>query len=103
MIFITTPFSFAAVDRLKELKVPAIKIGSGECNNYPLIKKIANLRLPVILSTGMNNYESIAKAVKILRSKVQFALLQCTNVYPTPFEFININCVSTLKKNFQMP
>ena len=49
----------------------------------------------------MNNYESIAKAVKILRSKkVQFALLQCTNVYPTPFEFININCVSTLKKKF---
>ena len=101
MTFISTPFSFAAVDRLKELKVPAIKIGSGECNNYPLIKKIANLKLPVILSTGMNNYESIARAVKILRNKkIKFALLQCTNVYPTPFEFININCVSTLKKKF---
>ncbi len=101
MTFITTPFSFAAVDRLKELKVPAIKIGSGECNNYPLIKKIASLRLPVIMSTGMNDYPNIQKAVNILRkNKIKFALLQCTNVYPTPFNYININCVSELKRKF---
>lgn len=101
MTFISTPFSFAAVDRLKKLKVPAIKIGSGECNNYPLIKKIASLRLPVIMSTGMNDYPSIQKAVDILRkNKIKFALLQCTNVYPTPFNYININCISELKRKF---
>ena len=53
MIFISTPFSRAAVDRLVEFDVPAFKIGSGECNNYPLIEYVCNFKKPVILSTGM--------------------------------------------------
>ena len=53
-IFISTPFSRKAVDRLVSYNVPAFKIGSGECNNYPLIEYIASFKKPVILSTGMN-------------------------------------------------
>ena len=51
MIFISTPFSRAAANRLQEMNVPAFKIGSGECNNYPLLEHIAKFGKPVILST----------------------------------------------------
>ena len=67
MIYLCTPFSRAAAERLKRMKVSAYKIGSGECNNYPLIKHIAVDGKPIILSTGMNDLESIAPAVEILR------------------------------------
>ena len=65
MIFISTPFSRAAADRLQRMNVPAFKIGSGECNNYPLLKHIAAFGKPIILSTGMNTIESVRKAVAI--------------------------------------
>ena len=58
-IFISTPFSRAAVNRLVDFGVPAFKIGSGECNNYPLIQHIAQFGKPVIMSTGMNSIETV--------------------------------------------
>ena len=94
MIFISTPFSRAAADRLQNMDVPALKIGSGECNNYPLIQHIAYFKKPVILSTGMNNIKTIRPAVDILRSnKVPFALLHTTNIYPTPFKYFSIGSI----------
>ena len=87
MIYLCTPFSRAAAERLEGMGVPAYKIGSGECNNYPLVRLIASLGKPVILSTGMNDLASIAPAVEILRAGgVPFALLHCTSMYPTPYE-----------------
>jgi N-acetylneuraminate synthase len=100
-IFISTPFSRKAADRLAKFDIPAFKIGSGECNNYPLIKHVAKFGKPVILSTGMNSIESIRPSVKILRkAKVPFALLHCTNVYPTPPELIRLGAVGRLKEEF---
>ena len=64
-IFISTPFSRAAANRLKKFDIPAFKIGSGECNNYPLIEHIAKFKKPIILSTGMNSIKTIEPAVKI--------------------------------------
>ena len=93
-IFISTPFSRAAVDRLKTFDIPAIKIGSGECNNYPLVKLIAKLRKPVIISTGMNTIDSVRPSVDILRkANLPFALLHCTNVYPTPPELVRLGVI----------
>ncbi len=100
-IFISTPFSRLAADRLKKFDVPAIKIGSGECNNYPLIKHIAEFKKPVLISTGMNTIESILPTVEILRSaKLPFALLHCTNVYPTPPELVRLGAMSQLRAAF---
>ena len=83
-IFLSTPFSRAAVDRLEKLEVCAYKIGSGECNNYPLVEYISKKNKPIILSTGMNDINSIHKSVQIFRkNKNKFALMHCTNVYPT--------------------
>src|SRR5699024_8344078 len=66
MIFMSTPFSRAAVDRLERMGVSSYKVGSGECNNYPLIEYIASLGKPMIVSTGMNDIESVRKTVAIL-------------------------------------
>ena len=101
MIFISTPFSKKAVDRLVKFKVPAFKIGSGECNNYQLIKYIANFKKPVILSTGMNSLSSIGKTTKILDdNKCKYALLHCTNVYPTPPHLVRLDCLKILKDKY---
>lgn len=101
MIFISTPFSRAAADRLEEMNVPAFKIGSGECNNYPLIEHIAAFGKPIILSTGMNTIESIEKAVNIFRKyKNPYALLHCTNVYPTPPELVRLNAILEIREIF---
>ena len=101
MIYISTPFSRAAVDRLVELNVPAFKIGSGECNNYPLIEYICKFNKPIILSTGMNNIESIKKAVKIIRDhNLDLALLHTTNLYPTPFHLVRLGGMQELMKEF---
>lgn len=101
MIFISTPFSRAAVDRLVKMDIPAFKIGSGECNNYPLIEYIASFGKPVILSTGMNDIESIGVSVDILRKyKIPYALLHCTNIYPTPPELVRLGAMNVLQKYF---
>ena len=100
-IFISTPFSRAAVDRLVKFDISAFKVGSGECNNYPLVKYIASFGKPVILSTGMNSIESVRPSVDILRkAKVPFALLHCTNVYPTPPELVRLGAMGRLKEAF---
>jgi N-acetylneuraminate synthase len=101
MIFISTPFSRAAAVRLNRMNVPAYKIGSGECNNYPLLRHIASYGKPVILSTGMNTINSVAKAVAIFREyKIPYALLHCTNVYPTPPHLVRLNAINELRKTF---
>jgi len=101
LIYLSTPFSRAAADRLERMGVPAYKIGSGECNNYPLIEHIARFGKPVILSTGMNNIASIGKSVEILRKHhVPFALLNCTSMYPTPYEKVRLGGIDDLRKAF---
>ena len=101
IIYLCTPFSRAAAERLNRMNVSAYKIGSGECNNYPLISHIANYGKPIILSTGMNNINSISVGVEILRhAKVQFALLHCTSMYPTPYNKVRLGALRELQSAF---
>ncbi|HYD74983.1 N-acetylneuraminate synthase family protein [Ramlibacter sp.] len=100
-IFISTPFSRAAAERLRRFDVPAIKIGSGECNNYPLVRHVARMGKPVIISTGMNTIDSVRPSVDILRAAgVPYALLHCTNVYPTPPELVRLGAMTRLQDAF---
>lgn len=100
-IYLSTPFSRAAANRLHKMGVDAYKIGSGECNNYPLVSHIADFGKPVIMSTGMNSIESIKPSVEIFRKHhIPFALLHCTNVYPTPFELVRLGAITELAKEF---
>lgn len=101
MIFISTPFSRAAAERLEKMDVKAYKIGSGECNNYPLLEHIASYKKPVILSTGMNTIESVMKAVSIFeKANVPLALLHTTNLYPTPPHLVRYGAMKELSEAF---
>ncbi|QWU80450.1 sialic acid synthase (N-acetylneuraminic acid synthetase) [Campylobacter novaezeelandiae] len=101
LVYLSTPFSRAAANRLEDMGVSAFKIGSGECNNYPLIKHIANFKKPMIVSTGMNSIESIKPTIEILRaSEIPFVLLHTTNLYPTPMNLVRLNAMLELKKEF---
>ncbi|WP_232827386.1 N-acetylneuraminate synthase family protein [Winogradskyella aurantiaca] len=101
MIFISTPFSRAAANLLEAMDVSAYKIGSGECNNYPLLEHIASFGKPVILSTGMNTIDSVSKAVQIFdQAKVPVALLHTTNLYPTPPHLVRHGAMMELHQAF---
>jgi N-acetylneuraminate synthase len=101
MIYLSTPFSRAAANRLEEMDISVYKIGSGECNNYPLIKHIASFGKPIILSTGMNDIKSIKKSVKILEdSEISYALLHTTSMYPTPYDKVRLGAIEDLRKHF---
>ena len=100
-IFISTPFSRAAADRLGRFNIPAFKIGSGECNNHYLVDYICKFKKPIIMSTGMNSIKSISKSVSIIRKhKLPFVLMHCTNIYPTAFNLVRLNCIEELKKAY---
>lgn len=99
--FLSTPFSRAAADRLERIGVEAYKIGSGECNNYPLIDHIARFGKPIIVSTGMNDIESIRKTVEILeKHRTPYALLHCTSMYPTPYSKVRLGALKIMQERF---
>ena len=101
MIFISTPFSRAAADRLHSMNVPAYKIGSGECNNYPQLKHNAGFGKPIILSTGMNTIDSVRKAVALFEAaRVPYALMHTTNLYPTPPHLVRLGAMVEMGKAF---
>lgn len=101
MLYLSTPFSRAAANRLRKMDIQAYKIGSGECNNYPLVQHIATFGKPIILSTGMNDLDSIAPAVSIIRNTgIPFALMHCTSMYPTPYDKVRLGAITELRNAF---
>ena len=99
--YLSTPFSREASDRLEEMGVPAFKIGSGECNNIPLLKHVGAKGKPIILSTGMNDIASIKTSVTALQQfNIPIALLQCTSMYPTPYENVRLGAINDLQESF---
>ena len=101
MIYISTPFSRAAADFLNDIGVSAFKIGSGECNHVPLIRHIASFGKPIIMSTGMQTIDGMRPSVKALDdSGVDYALLECTNLYPSPPEIVSLQGITELRHAF---
>jgi sialic acid synthase SpsE len=101
MIYLSTPFSIEAAIKLNKIGIKAFKIGSGECNNTPLLEKIASFKKPIILSTGMNDLRSIKRSVKILKKKkAKFILLHCKSEYPANTKGLKLDFINTLKKEF---
>ena len=101
MVFLSTPFSRAAADRLERFGVLAYKIGSGELNNYPLIKHVASFGKPMIVSTGMNDIANIKKAVRIMEEAgVDYALMHTTNLYPTAPNLVRLGAMQEMMEAF---
>jgi sialic acid synthase SpsE len=101
--FLSTPFSFDAVDLLVDLNVPAIKIASGDLTNIPLIQYASSKKKPMILSTGMAKISEIKDAVKSIKSQKnhKIAILHSTSSYPNPLNEVNLNAIKSLQKSFR--
>lgn len=101
VMYLSTPFSREAADRLDAMGVPAFKIGSGECNNIPLLEHVAAKGKPMILSTGMNDIASVERSVAVLRKTgVPLALMHCTSMYPTPYDKVRLGAIDHLHRAF---
>lgn len=104
MEFMASPFSISAVESLEDLNVDRYKIGSGEVNNFLMLQKIAETKKPILLSSGMSNYEEIADAINYLQPYgISLSLLQCTTAYPTKPQEWGLNIIPELKKKFKKP
>jgi N,N'-diacetyllegionaminate synthase len=103
LVFISSPFSNAAVDILEKANVEYYKIGSGEVNNFLLLKKVIDTNKPIIVSSGMSSFEELDKTVAFLKlHKANFSILQCTTNYPTQPESYGLNVIQQLKDRYNV-
>ena len=102
IIFLSTAFDEISVELLDFLQVPAYKIGSGDMNNFPLLKLICSKLKPILLSTGMASLEEVKESVNfIIDNQIEeIVIFQCTTNYPDQYEEINLNVIRTFKKEF---
>ena len=103
LVFLSSPFDFQSVDLLVELGVPALKLGSGELTNLPLLRYAARTGLPLLLSTGMAFLGEVDVAARAVLSTqppaaLDLALLHCVSRYPAPLEHANVQAMVTLRK-----
>ena len=102
ILFLSTPDDEKSVDFLDELGVAAFKIGSGELTNIFMLKKIAEKKKPILLSTGMADLKEIQEAIDIIyqTDNRDLILLHCTSQYPTDYKDVNLKAMITLKNKF---
>ncbi len=104
LLFLSSPFSMAAVDLLRRIGVAAWKIASGEVNNVPMIRAVCADGKPVLLSSGMSGMEELGEAIGLIRSlDAPVCLLQCTSSYPTPPEQAGVNMLGVFARQFAVP
>jgi len=104
--YLSTPFDERSASFLAESGVPAIKIGSGELTNKPLLEHVATLGPPLVVSTGMATIDEVRDAygwITDANPEVEMALLHCTSVYPTEIEDVNLRAMETLDSAFSVP
>jgi N,N'-diacetyllegionaminate synthase len=102
--FICSPFSVAAVEMLERIGVARYKIGSGEMNNYLMLQKIAETGKPIILSSGMSDWNELETTISFLKPfGNKISLLQCTTAYPTQPAQWGLGMISEMKKRFDLP
>ncbi|NMF03270.1 pseudaminic acid synthase [Clostridium beijerinckii] len=102
LICFSSPFDATAVDLMEELDMPAFKIASFEINDIPMIRKIAKLGKPIIISTGIAYLADIEEALRACyeEGNENVILLKCTSAYPSPYEDINLKNIPTIKQTF---
>ncbi|MBW8048977.1 MAG: N-acetylneuraminate synthase [Cytophagales bacterium] len=104
LLFLSSPFSFEAVDLLEDIGIKVWKIASGEVNNTPLLDKIAQTKKPVIISSGMSAIKELDQAVNLFKKKgIQYAVMQCTAAYPCPPEKIGLNLIHDFRRRYKCP
>lgn len=104
IIFLSSPFSEAAVDLLEQMGMAQYKIPSGEVTNLPMLEKIARLGKPILLSSGMSSWDELDQAVAAIQKyEAPLTLLQCTSQYPCPYEKVGLNVMVEMKQRYGLP
>jgi len=102
--FLSSPFCEDAVDLLESIGMEIYKIPSGEVTNLPLLKKIALLRKPIILSSGMSSWDELDQAVALItKHHRHLTILQCTSEYPCPYEQVGLNVMLEMNNRYSLP
>ena len=104
VLFLSTPFSPAAVERLEELGVSAYKVGSGELTNHHLLRTIAETGKPMIVSTGMHDMATVRETSELLKEcDAEFMFLYCVSEYPTEPSDFNLGLINRMRSEFDVP
>lgn len=104
--FLSTPFDPDSTDMLADLGLPAIKLGSGELDNHPLLQHVAGLGRPMIVSTGMGTMAEVRAARTAIRSVApdrEVVFLHCTSTYPCDVADVNLRAMRTMADQFDEP
>lgn len=104
--FLSTPFDETSADMLMDLGVPAFKVGSGELDNFPLLRHIARLGKPMIVSTGMGTMDEVHSAYEEINSvgpDLELAFLHCTSAYPCEIDDVNLRALETMDEELDVP
>ncbi len=103
LAFMSSPFSNEAVELLQQVGVAAWKVASGEINNLPMIERICSDGKPVILSTGMSEWDEIAASIDFVKARnIPVCVLQCTTSYPTSPEEAGVNLLPEFAAAFSI-
>ncbi|KAJ8984650.1 hypothetical protein NQ317_009878 [Molorchus minor] len=101
IFFTASAMDMKSLDFLADINVPFIKIGSGDANNFLLIEKAAKNGIPLVISTGMQTFDTVQQIYNTVSNyHKKFAILHCVSAYPTPFEDVNLNVINSYKKEF---
>lgn len=104
LVFLSSPFSEEAVELLERVGVNQYKVPSGEVTNLPLLERIARLKKPIILSSGMSSWNELDRAVEVIRREHnQLTILQCTSEYPCAYERVGLNVMLEMRDRYQSP
>jgi N,N'-diacetyllegionaminate synthase len=102
--FMSSPFSEEAVDLLETIGMEVYKIPSGEVTNLPLLEKIALLKKPIILSSGMSTWDELDQSVSLItKHHSHLTILQCTSEYSCPYERVGLNAMLEMKNRYGLP
>jgi N-acetylneuraminate synthase len=101
--FLSSPFSLEAVDLLEEVGVESYKIPSGEVTNLPLLERVTATGKPVLLSSGMSDWQELDAAVERLRGGGPLTVMQCSSAYPCPPERVGLNVLAELRQRYVLP
>lgn len=104
LMFMSTPFSLEAAELLDRIGISIWKVSSGEVNDPWLMEKLLSTGKPIIFSTGMSTMEAICNyAAQLEKKKIEYAILQCTSMYPVLPKDVGLNVIDDLKKKYQVP
>jgi len=102
--FFSTPFGTNSARLLQQLKVPFMKVASGEITNHDFILFLTKMKIPMLVSTGMTSIAEIAKVVEIIKNQnCPFVLLHCVSSYPTLSKDANLSTIPYLRNTFDVP